>query len=76
MTLTFGEVGIVATVVETCLPLVEGEGVVVEARPVAESRPVLDISTSVIIVGRLCAVASPLPFVIVAVDCSKVSTMS
>jgi hypothetical protein len=43
---------------------------------VAESRPVLDISTSVIIVGRLCVVASPLPFVIVAVDCSKVSTMS
>jgi len=47
------KVGVVVTVVETCLPLVEGEGVVVEARPVAESRPVLNISTSGIIVGRL-----------------------
>jgi len=33
---------------------------------VVESRPVLDISTSGIIAGRLRVVASPLPFVIVA----------
>jgi len=56
----------VTIVVETCLPLVEGDGVVVKACPVAESRPVLDISTSGIIVGRLRVVASPLPFVIIA----------
>jgi hypothetical protein len=38
----------------------------VATRSVVESRPVLDISTSGIITGRLCVVASPLPFVIVA----------
>ncbi len=37
-----------------------------EARPLAESRPVLDILTSEIIVGWLCVVASPLLFVIIA----------
>ncbi len=46
--------------------VVEGEGVVVEARLVVESRPVLDISTSGIIAGRLRIVPPPLPFVIVA----------
>ena len=55
-----------ATVMETCLALVEGEGDIVESCPVAESQPVLNISTSEIIVGRLRVVASPLPFVIVA----------
>jgi hypothetical protein len=54
-----GNVGFVATVVE-------GEGVVVEARLVVERWPVLDISTSGIIAGRLRVVAPPLPFVIVA----------
>ncbi len=51
--------GFVATVVEG------EEGVIVEARSVVESRPVLDISTSGIIAGRLRVVPPPLPFVIV-----------
>jgi len=38
----------------------------VESFLVVESRPVLDISTSGIIAGRLRIVVSPLPFVIVA----------
>jgi hypothetical protein len=54
-----GNVGFVATVVER-------EGVVVEARSMVESQPVLNISTSGIIAGRLRVVAPPLPFVIVA----------
>ena len=61
-----GEEGIEATVVETGLPLGEGEAVVAEVCPMAESQPVQDISTPGIIVGRLCFVASPLPFVIIA----------
>ena len=55
-----------ATVVEIGLPLLADKGVTVEARPLAESRPVLDVLASGIIVGQLCVVASPLPFVIIA----------
>ncbi len=46
--------------------VVEGEGVVGEARFEVERRPVLDISTSGLIDGRLRVVVPPLPFVIVA----------
>jgi hypothetical protein len=52
--------------VEVGLSLLADKGVTVEARPLAESHPVLDVSTSGIIVGQLHVVASPLPFVIIA----------
>ena len=55
-----------ATVVEVGLPLVVGEAIIVDARPLMESQSGQDISTSGIIVGRLHVVASPLPFVIIA----------
>ena len=54
------------TVVEIGLPLVEGKGVIVEAHSLVESQPVFDISTSGIIIGRLCVEDSPLLFVIIA----------
>jgi hypothetical protein len=46
--------------------VVEGEGIVGEARLVVGRRPAIDISPSGIIVGRLRGVVPPLPFVIVS----------
>ena len=46
--------------------VVEGEGIVREARLVVVHRPALNISPSGIIYGRLRVVAPPLPFVIVS----------
>jgi hypothetical protein len=46
--------------------VVEGEGIVGEARLVVGRRPAIDTSPSGIIVGRLRGVVPPLPFVIVS----------